>query len=48
MMQWWADYLDDMRTLGKVVPLFSRVGAATSNKIVAGIFMPAVWTQSTE
>ena len=24
MMQWWADYLDEMRTSGKVIPLFSR------------------------
>ena len=25
MMQWWADYLDEMRVTNKVVPLFSRV-----------------------
>lgn len=25
MMQWWADYLDEMRASGKVVPLFSKV-----------------------
>jgi len=24
MMQWWADYLDEMRESGKVVPIFSR------------------------
>ncbi|MDE0410708.1 MAG: tyrosine-type recombinase/integrase [Gammaproteobacteria bacterium] len=24
MMQWWADYLDEMRATGKVIPLFSR------------------------
>ena len=24
MMQWWADYLDEMQASGKVIPLFSR------------------------
>ena len=24
MMQWWADYLDEMRVTGKIVPLFSK------------------------
>lgn len=24
MMQWWADYLDEMRVSGKVIPIFSR------------------------
>lgn len=24
MMQWWADYLDDLRERGKVVPIFSK------------------------
>ncbi len=24
MMQWWADYLDEMRASGKVIPIFSR------------------------
>ena len=24
MMQWWADYLDEMRVTGKVIPIFSR------------------------
>ena len=24
MMQWWADYLDEMRATGKVIPIFSR------------------------
>ena len=24
MMQWWADYLDDMRNTGKIIPLFSK------------------------
>ena len=24
MMQWWADYLDEMRVSGKVVPIFSK------------------------
>ncbi len=24
MMQWWADYLDEMRVSGKVIPLFSK------------------------
>ncbi len=24
MMQWWADYLDEMRMTGKVIPIFSR------------------------
>ena len=24
MMQWWADYLDEMRVTGKVVPIFSK------------------------
>ncbi len=28
MMQWWADYLDDMRESGKVVPIFSRTANA--------------------
>jgi len=23
-MQWWADYLDEMRVTGKVVPIFSK------------------------
>lgn len=27
MMQWWADYLDDMRTAKKVVPLFQKTSA---------------------
>jgi integrase len=26
MMQWWADYLDEMRVTNKVVPLFSKMG----------------------
>jgi integrase len=26
MMQWWADYLNEMRVTGKVIPIFSRVG----------------------
>ncbi len=26
MMQWWADYLDEMRVTNKVVPLFSNMG----------------------
>ncbi|MEE8058105.1 MAG: tyrosine-type recombinase/integrase [Pseudomonadales bacterium] len=26
MMQWWADYLDEMRITGKVVPIFSKAG----------------------
>ena len=25
MMQWWADYLDEVRVTGKVVPIFSKV-----------------------
>ncbi len=25
MMQWWADYLDEMRVSGKVIPIFSKV-----------------------
>ena len=25
MMQWWADYLDEMRVTGKVIQLFSEV-----------------------
>ena len=28
MMQWWADYLDEMRVTGKVVPLFSKAANA--------------------
>lgn len=24
MMQWWADYLDEMKVSGKIIPLFSR------------------------
>jgi integrase len=24
MMQWWADYLEEMKSTGKVVPLFSK------------------------
>ena len=24
MMQWWADYLDEMRVTGKVIPIFSK------------------------
>ena len=24
MMQWWADYLDEMRASGKVIPIFSK------------------------
>ncbi len=24
MMQWWADYLDEMRATGKVIPIFSK------------------------
>ena len=26
MTQWWADYLDEMRVTGKVVPIFSKAG----------------------
>ena len=28
MMQWWADYLDEMRVSGKVIPIFSKAGNA--------------------
>ena len=24
MMQWWANYLDEMRVTGKVIPIFSK------------------------
>ncbi len=27
MMQWWADYLDEMKVSGKVVPIFSKTGS---------------------
>ncbi len=28
MMQWWADFLDEMRVTGKVIPIFSRAANA--------------------
>ena len=27
MMQWWGDYLDEMRVSGKVIPIFSKAGS---------------------